>query len=382
MKRILRLLFPLLCLVPALAQVPVTPIVQPHMTFLNNSGLACAGCSLSTYAAGTTTPQPTFADSTGTSQNTNPIVLGADGGANIWLGSSAYKLVLKDTLGNIIFSVDNVNDSNITVCGNSGAIQAASSSGTNLTCDPTITINTASHTINVGTLTPSHVTIGALGTPTSWTFDTSTPATALASIGGVTLFPAVGIGNSTGSAWGTSYSATNQIPATFISTLNQNTTGTAANLSGTPALPNGTTATTQTAGDNTTKLATDAFVQAAISAGGGGTCTGLGSLPWSCSLTIGTLRFEFGAVNVPSNGTSFNTSSATFPVAFTHTPSAGVNTVGIASSSGDATTPPAVELQSSSTTGLTAFMARVIIASAGGGNFDNAITMNWWAFGN
>lgn len=43
-------------------------------------------------------------------------------------------------------------------------------------------------------------------------------------------------------------------------TLNQNTTGTAANLSGTPALPNGTTATTQTVGDNTTKLATDAFV--------------------------------------------------------------------------------------------------------------------------
>ncbi len=43
-------------------------------------------------------------------------------------------------------------------------------------------------------------------------------------------------------------------------TLNQNTAGTAANLSGTPALPNGTTATTQPPGDNTTKLATDAFV--------------------------------------------------------------------------------------------------------------------------
>jgi hypothetical protein len=45
-------------------------------------------------------------------------------------------------------------------------------------------------------------------------------------------------------------------------TLNQNTTGTAANLSGTPALPNGTTATTQTVGDNSTKLATTAFVVA------------------------------------------------------------------------------------------------------------------------
>lgn len=45
-------------------------------------------------------------------------------------------------------------------------------------------------------------------------------------------------------------------------------TGTASNLSGTPALPNGVTGTTQTVGDNTNKLATDAFVLA--NAGGGG----------------------------------------------------------------------------------------------------------------
>ena len=41
-----------------------------------------------------------------------------------------------------------------------------------------------------------------------------------------------------------------------------NITGTAGNLSGTPALPNGTTATTQSAGDNSTKLATTAYVDA------------------------------------------------------------------------------------------------------------------------
>jgi hypothetical protein len=45
-------------------------------------------------------------------------------------------------------------------------------------------------------------------------------------------------------------------------TIANNTSGTASNLSGTPALPNGVTATTQTAGDSTTKLATDAFVLA------------------------------------------------------------------------------------------------------------------------
>lgn len=52
-----------------------------------------------------------------------------------------------------------------------------------------------------------------------------------------------------------------------VPTWNQNTTGTAAGLSGTPALPNGTTATTQTTGDTSTKLATDAFVAAAIGTG-------------------------------------------------------------------------------------------------------------------
>ena len=47
-----------------------------------------------------------------------------------------------------------------------------------------------------------------------------------------------------------------------VPTLNQSTSGTSAGLSGTPALPNGTTATTQSVGDTTTKLATDAFAAA------------------------------------------------------------------------------------------------------------------------
>lgn len=49
-------------------------------------------------------------------------------------------------------------------------------------------------------------------------------------------------------------------------TLNQNTTGTASNVSGTPALPNGVTATTQASADNSTKLATTAYTDAAVSA--------------------------------------------------------------------------------------------------------------------
>jgi len=44
-------------------------------------------------------------------------------------------------------------------------------------------------------------------------------------------------------------------------TISNNTTGTAANLSGTAVLPNGTAAATQSAGDNSTKLATTAYVK-------------------------------------------------------------------------------------------------------------------------
>jgi fibronectin-binding autotransporter adhesin len=53
-----------------------------------------------------------------------------------------------------------------------------------------------------------------------------------------------------------------------VPTWNQNTTGTASNLSGTPTLPNGTKATTQTTGDVTADVATDMFVSNAITAGG------------------------------------------------------------------------------------------------------------------
>jgi hypothetical protein len=57
------------------------------------------------------------------------------------------------------------------------------------------------------------------------------------------------------------------IAAGFVPTLNQNTTGTAANLSGTPTVPNGTAATSQSQNDNSTKLATTAYTDLAVANG-------------------------------------------------------------------------------------------------------------------
>lgn len=172
----------MLCALTTAHAIPVAPFTSPHVTFVNGVGLPCAGCKLFSYNAGTTTPLATYTDSTGTSQNTNPIILDAAGGAQIWLGANSYKFILKDALSATIWSVDNVNAGNLFPCGPAGAVQIANSAVNGLTCDANITINTSSHTLNIGTLGPNFVTIGALSTPTSWTFDTTSPATALASL--------------------------------------------------------------------------------------------------------------------------------------------------------------------------------------------------------
>ena len=93
--------------------------------------------------------------------------------------------------------------------------------------------------------------------------------------GGGMVWPGAGIANSTGSAWGTSYtvgSTGSDIPqlsggllaASEIPNNAANTTGTAGGLSGTPTLPNGTLGTTQSVGDNSQKLATTGYVNASI----------------------------------------------------------------------------------------------------------------------
>jgi len=141
----------------------------------------------------------------------------------------------------------------------------------------------------VAPLASPHLT----GTTTAVNLTVTGICTGCGSGGGMTWPVLAGIPNYSGSSsWGTSYSSSNQIPANFIPTLNQNTTGTAANLSGTPALPNGTTATTQTTGDATTKLATDAFVLANAYILPQATTTVLGGVKpdgTTCTTTAGVL---------------------------------------------------------------------------------------------
>jgi len=84
----------------------LTPVAK--MQFLDATGAPLVGGLLYTYAAGTTTPQATYTDSTGATANTNPVVLDARGEANIWLASATYKFKLASSDNTELWTVDNI----------------------------------------------------------------------------------------------------------------------------------------------------------------------------------------------------------------------------------------------------------------------------------
>jgi hypothetical protein len=81
----------------------------PVQKFFDNNGNALANGQLYTYAGGTSTPIATYTDNTGSTSNTNPIILNSRGECNLWLTPNvSYKFVLQDSLGNTIWTVDQV----------------------------------------------------------------------------------------------------------------------------------------------------------------------------------------------------------------------------------------------------------------------------------
>lgn len=135
-----------------------------------------------------------------------------------------------------------------------------------------------------------------------------------------------------------------------------NTSGTAAGLSGTPALPNGTTASTQTSSDNSTKVATDAFVQTAVSGASSGALVLLEEHTASNSATLQFTSFYSSSyddyvikfvgllpvsgsnnvyLRVSTNGGSSYDSGSNYQYAYSYViPGTGTGNVTAASSSG------------------------------------------------
>ncbi len=94
----------------------------PHYQFFGATGQPLAGGKLYTYSAGTTTPAPTYADSSAGVQNSNPIILDAGGYATIWLGPQSYNIVLKNSAGVLQWSVDNVSNLGLLVSAKLGTL--------------------------------------------------------------------------------------------------------------------------------------------------------------------------------------------------------------------------------------------------------------------
>lgn len=107
-----RLLFAvlMLCAFAAEAVVYSSPF-GPKPQFVDANGSPMSGGTLSTYLATTTTPQLTYTDSTGGSSNPTTITLNVRGETpnELWFAAGvSYKLVLKDSSGSTVWTIDNI----------------------------------------------------------------------------------------------------------------------------------------------------------------------------------------------------------------------------------------------------------------------------------
>lgn len=81
---------------------------QIKQRFFDANGAPLVGGKLYSYEAGTTTPLATYTDSEGLTPNSNPIILDANGEADVWLVSESYKFELTAADDTSIWVVDNV----------------------------------------------------------------------------------------------------------------------------------------------------------------------------------------------------------------------------------------------------------------------------------
>ncbi len=101
--------------------VNLSPLGGAASQFFDNNGVILSGGKIYTYAAGTTTPQPTYTSSSGGTAHANPIILDSTGrvpGGEIWLTDNIiYKFTVETSTGVLLGTYDNVpgiNDINIT----------------------------------------------------------------------------------------------------------------------------------------------------------------------------------------------------------------------------------------------------------------------------
>ena len=73
----------------------LAPVLRQR--FLDANGNPLSGGKVFSYLAGTNTPTATFTDQSGATPNANPVILDANGEANIWIGAGSYKFILTNS---------------------------------------------------------------------------------------------------------------------------------------------------------------------------------------------------------------------------------------------------------------------------------------------
>lgn len=100
-----------LLLLPVLAAAQAALMPGPIQQYFDSSGNPLANGSLTFYAAGTTTPLAAYADASLATPLSNPLTLNSAGRTTtpVFLSSgSSYKILLKNSSGSTIWTVDNV----------------------------------------------------------------------------------------------------------------------------------------------------------------------------------------------------------------------------------------------------------------------------------
>ena len=95
--------------------VVLAPISSALPQFFTSAGAVLSGGKIYTYLAGTTTPRSAYTDSTGSTAHANPIILDSAGrppGGIFLTPGVSYKLLLQDSAGNTITTIDEIDGVN------------------------------------------------------------------------------------------------------------------------------------------------------------------------------------------------------------------------------------------------------------------------------
>lgn len=135
-----------------MARLAPVPVFQFH-----SNGQPLASGTVETYVTGTSTPKVTYTDSTESTSNGGSVTLDSNGTAAIWLATDqAYRLVIKNSSGTTLHTVDNVTGSHdpLTAAYESHNIEFADGRGLyDDAGNEVLTINKVASAVNYGQVT-------------------------------------------------------------------------------------------------------------------------------------------------------------------------------------------------------------------------------------